>query len=249
MVLESVLNPLFAPLLALGSLPTVIILSLLLSFVVTMVYKYFTDQKMMKSAREEVKQLQKDMKQHKNDPKKMMEIQKRMMERNMQLMKHSFRPTFITFLPLIIIFGWLQGHLTYAPLMPGEQFTVQALLQDGQNQVLTLSVPQGMQLLSDANQTPTNAMATWNVKADAGTHTLKVTGGEESFSKDVVITTKQNYLPPSQPVKGKVLKAINVMQNKLIVMNLFGWKLGWLGSYIIFSLIFSMGLRKLLKVY
>lgn len=248
MVLESVLNPIFSPLLTLGSLPTVLILSLLLSFVVTLVYKYFTDQKMMKSAREEVKQMQAEMKQHKQDPKKMMEIQKKMMEKNMLLMKHSFKPTFITFLPLIIIFGWLQGHLTYGPLMPDQPFTVQAMVQQGQAGQLTLA-PGDLELLGEANQTPVNGMAMWSVKGKEGTHTVKVQAGDEAFSKDILITSQQKYLQPVEPVNGKILKSINVLHDKLIVMNLFGWKLGWLGTYIIFSLVFSMGLRKVMKVY
>ena len=32
-------------------------------------------------------------------------------------------------------------------------------------------------------------------------------------------------------------------------VSLFGWKPGWLGVYIIFSIIFSMVLRKLLKIH
>jgi uncharacterized membrane protein (DUF106 family) len=32
-------------------------------------------------------------------------------------------------------------------------------------------------------------------------------------------------------------------------MNLFGWEVGWLGTYIVFSIVFSMGLRKILKLH
>src|SRR3989344_8657259 len=150
MVLENVLNPVFSPLLALGPFVTVITLSLLLSLSITLVYKYFTDQQMMKAAREEVKQLQAEMKKHKDDPKNMMDIQKRMMSRNMQLMKSSFKPTLITFLPLIIIFGWLQGALSFAPLLPGQEFSVQAMVQEGQTMPLLLTAPEGVAVLSEA---------------------------------------------------------------------------------------------------
>ena len=55
----------------------------------------------------------KKMKEHKEDAGKMMEIQKEAMEKNIKYMKHTFVPMILTFLPIIIIFGWIK--LTYDP--------------------------------------------------------------------------------------------------------------------------------------
>lgn len=52
--------------------------------------------------------MQKELKELKDNPEKFMEAQKMMMEKNMQYMKHSMKPTLITFVPLILIFGWLR---------------------------------------------------------------------------------------------------------------------------------------------
>ena len=51
------------------------------------------------------------------------------------------------------------------------------------------------------------------------------------------------------PIQEQGWESIQVMHNKLITLNLFGWKLGWLGAYLIFSIVTSIGLRKLFKVY
>ena len=48
------------------------------------------------------------MKLHKESPQKVMELQKQAMEKNLVLMKHSMKPTLYTFIPLIIIFGWIR---------------------------------------------------------------------------------------------------------------------------------------------
>ena len=102
------LNFIFAPLLKLGDLASLVIISFILTLLITLCYKWFTDQKLMKSLKDEIKQHQEDMKNHKDNPEKLMEIQKKSMEVNLQYMKHSFKPTLFTFIPLIIFFAWLK---------------------------------------------------------------------------------------------------------------------------------------------
>ncbi|MEK6904214.1 MAG: EMC3/TMCO1 family protein [Nanoarchaeota archaeon] len=84
------------------------IIAVILTFLVTLVYKFTTNQEKMKDMKEELKILQDQMKEHKGDPKKVMELQKQAMEKNLAYMKHSFRPTLYTFLPLIVVFSWLR---------------------------------------------------------------------------------------------------------------------------------------------
>ncbi len=84
-------------------------ISFFITLIITVAYKYFTDQNLMKSLKEDTKRLQSDMKNHKDNPTKMMEIQKEAMEKNMKYMMHSFKPTLITLIPLLIIFAWLRN--------------------------------------------------------------------------------------------------------------------------------------------
>jgi len=64
-----------------------------------------------------------------------------------------------------------------------------------------------------------------------------------------LITDDYGYKDPVKKFKNNVVKSIKVGYEKIIVLNLFGWKLGWLGSYIIFSIILSMSLRKLMGLH
>ena len=109
MVLENFFDWLFGPIISLGSGLAVIIISLILTLMINVFYKFFTDQELMKTLKVELKDLQKEMKTLKDNPEKFMKIQKRAMEKNLVYMKHSMKPTLITFIPLILIFGWLKS--------------------------------------------------------------------------------------------------------------------------------------------
>jgi len=114
MVLESFFDLIFGWSVNMNPLFGMIFISFILTLIVTLIYKYTTDQKSMKDLKDELKNLQKKMKEHKEDAGKMMEIQKEAMEKNIKYMKHTFVPMILTFLPIIIIFGWIK--LVYDPL-------------------------------------------------------------------------------------------------------------------------------------
>lgn len=88
---------------------SLLIISFVLTLITTLIYKYTTDQPLMKSFKEENKKLQEEMKLLKNDPAKMMEKNKQLMEKNMQVMKQSFKPMLYTFVPFAIIFFGLRN--------------------------------------------------------------------------------------------------------------------------------------------
>ena len=114
MVLESFFDLIFGWAVNINPLFGMVFISLILTLLVTLIYKYTTNQKAMKELKDELKSLQGKMKEHKEDNSKMMEIQKEAMEKNIKYMKHTFVPMILTFLPIIIIFGWIK--LVYDPL-------------------------------------------------------------------------------------------------------------------------------------
>jgi len=85
----------------------IIVASLLIAVLITLIYKYTSNQKEMKRLKEELKSLQGRMKEHKGDAGKMMEVQKELAQKNLQYMSHSFKPMIFTFVPVILIFWWL----------------------------------------------------------------------------------------------------------------------------------------------
>lgn len=73
----------------------------------TIVYKYATDQNLVKAMREEIKKIQDEMKQNKTNPQKIAELQSKAMPLNMKLMSQSFKPMILTLIPFIVIFALL----------------------------------------------------------------------------------------------------------------------------------------------
>lgn len=245
-----VLDPVLGPLLRLGPLPAVLIISFLISLLITIVYKLATDQNLMKELKTELKELQAEMKSLKHDPQKAMEVQKKAMERNMKYMMHSLKPTLFTFIPLIIIFGWLNTHMAYIPITPGSEFVTVLHAEKGVHGNATLGVPPGMTILSDNPQEVVNETARWTVKADEeGTSSLSYDLFGKIYGKDIIVKANNGYKPPIVRVSDGIVDSLEVVHEKIVVVDLFGWKVGWLGSYIIFSLLFSMALRKVMKVY
>ena len=88
------------------------LMSLLVSIIIMLVTSKVTDQKQMKRMREKMKKQQEKMKaaQKKNDTKQVNKISKDMMTMQTQMMSNSMKPMLYTFVPIIIIFGWLRQY-------------------------------------------------------------------------------------------------------------------------------------------
>tara|TARA_Y100000034_G_C6614891_1_gene267886 strand:- start:37 stop:474 length:438 start_codon:yes stop_codon:yes gene_type:complete len=111
-MLDNFFNAIFGPLISWSPLGALIIISFILTALITVAYKYFTDQELMKSLKAELKSLQHEMKEAKHDTEKVMQLQKQSMEKNMKYMMNSFKPTLITLIPILIIFSWLRAEYT-----------------------------------------------------------------------------------------------------------------------------------------
>jgi len=109
---EGILNPIFGPVMNLPDPYGLLIICFLMSALITLIYKYTTDQKKMRALKDELKEIQQKIKDMKDEPKKAMKLQKEMMSKNMEYMKHSMKPTLYTFIPIIFIFGWLRNYYT-----------------------------------------------------------------------------------------------------------------------------------------
>jgi uncharacterized membrane protein (DUF106 family) len=250
--LDPVLNPVFQPLLDLSPFWALLIISLGISFLVTIIYKYVTDQNKMKALKDKQKDYQKRLKELRNNPSEMMKVQKEAMKVNMEYMKHSFKPTLFTLLPILLIFGWMAAHLSFEPIYPGEQYSVSATFLEGISGDAELVFEEGTELISDSIQKIEQNKVTWNLKSDEGEHFLTIKQDDQEQVKKVLITTELKTEPQISLYDHSNIESITINYKALKPLgkfSIFGWKPGWLGWYIIFSLVFSMGLRKLMKLY
>ena len=242
------LNIIFAPLLKLPVLWVVIILSFIVSVIIIVITKYMTDQALMKKLKDDIKEHQKQIKELKSEPAKAMEVQKKAMELNMKYMMHSLKPTIITFIPIILIFGWMSSTFAYESIKPNQEFSISAFFDKNADGNAEIIITEGIEITNEKNKKIENGKATWTLKGEEGEHILEFAYNNEKQQKSILITNAEKYIEPIKKTSGAI-KSIQIDYNSRKILNLFGWKLGWLGTYIIFSIIFTMTLRKFMKVY
>ena len=115
-MLDSFFNAIFGKLIQWNPLGGLIVLCFILTLIITIIYKYTSNQKEMRLLKDKLKEHQLEMKKFKNDTQKLMEIQKQAMDVNMKYMLHSFKPMLFTFIPIIIMFGWLRNVYEVTPI-------------------------------------------------------------------------------------------------------------------------------------
>jgi uncharacterized membrane protein (DUF106 family) len=257
MVFENLLDPIFNPLLKIPPVVAIIIISFIITLAITLVYKFTTDQKKMKRLKEEMKANQKKLKElSRQDPQKAMALQQEAMKGNMEYMKSSFKSTLYTLIPIIIIFGWLNTHMAYYEIQPNQSFEVTAYFADGHAPTASLSSIPDLEILTNLTANIVEGKkedwASWQLKGDEGEYKLTITYNDEAYEKDLLISSDRRYKEPIKKISNSKLKRIAVDNKKIYPLgdiSLFGWKPNWLWTYIIFSIVISMGARKLLKVY
>ena len=244
------LNVVFAPLLKMPALLAVIVLSFIISLIIILITKYTTDQNLMKKLKEEIKDYQKQIKEFRNEPAKAMGVQKKAMETNMKYMMHSLRPTLITFIPIILIFGWMSATFAYEGIKPQQNFYVSVFFDKDAAGNVELIAPDGVNLLSNKTQKIEEGKAAWNLKGKEGEYGLEFNYNGEKQQKNILITNNNKYIEPVKKISGSTIKSIQINYKKLVVIPVgFRDWFGWLGTYILSSIAFTMALRKLLKVY
>ena len=75
---------------------------------------------------------------------------------------------------------------------------------------------------------------------------------EDEQTKTVLITSDFMYEEPVSTFEHSDISQVKINYNKLKPLgktDIFGWQPGWLGLYIIFSIVFSMGLRRFMKIH
>ncbi len=110
--LSSFFNMIFGWAIKLGAPYNLMIITFVITLFITLVYKFATNQERLKSIREEIKKIQDETRSLKSEPGKMIEKQKQLGPLMMEQFRHSFKPILITFLPIILVFGWLRETFT-----------------------------------------------------------------------------------------------------------------------------------------
>jgi uncharacterized membrane protein (DUF106 family) len=244
---------------------SLILFSIFVALITTLAQKFFTNQTLLKAIKEEMSEMRKKLKTSK-DKEEMSKINKAMMDKSMKQMQHSMRSIFITFIPLLLLFAWLNSNLTYYGIESGEAFSTSVEFEEGTTGSVTLEAGD-LTLISEAAQQimpgEKRPFATWELEGPEGIYTLEYVYGNEVYSKQVLIGEGHKYLNPelqkggflsfSETIPGESsIRSIKVNLERVHPFwgfALFGWRPGVLSAYIFFAIVFSTLLRKVLNVH
>lgn len=273
-----VLDIIFGPLLRLPAWLSIIILSVLVSFIITIIQKYTTDQKFMKETREQLKKMQKEISEaSKKNPKKALQLQSKAMELNSKYMMQSFKPMLFTMIPILIIFGWIMANYSVVGVMENNNITVDVLFNKGATG--NVSIYSDDLLLNSSQSYVVNSdKVTFLFNGTTkGIYPVKLKYNNEEYFFDITVsedgktigqkgvTKRANFLGFYYgSTNGFISDKSDIfgISLRLHKLRMFGnFNLGWwffdkedkypgaLFLYIIVSIISSMLIRKYMKVY
>src|SRR3989344_7239240 len=98
----------FKELMLLNPKVSIIAVSVLVTLMMIWVTKRFTNQNRMKELKEIQKTCQIKVKENRDNTKELAKVQKEMLNCSMELTKHSMKPLLFTFIPLLLLIGWLR---------------------------------------------------------------------------------------------------------------------------------------------
>lgn len=239
----ALLDPIFLPLFNYNLLLGLVVISFIVTLFSTLIYKYTTDQLLMKRIKREIKELQEKAKQAAEDPQKVMEINKEMFSKSMEQMKSNFKSSMYTMIPVMIILLYLSSSFSFAPIGPNQEFEIEVTTLEDieinlENPDLNLNRIEKYRL---EDQYLTSYFFT---SQEEGEYSVSFNNNTQT----VKITNEFGFIQPLQELSSPITK-IETQHDKLIFLNLFGWKLGWFGTYIFISIFLSIVIRKILNVH
>ena len=94
---------------------SIILVAMIITFGMTLIYKYTTNQERLREIKKDQKKYQEEAKNHKDNPQKIMEINKKVLQLSAEMMKHSMKPMLITMLPMFVVIVYIRN--IYSPVL------------------------------------------------------------------------------------------------------------------------------------
>lgn len=92
-----------------------LIVFFIITLITTIVQKYFTDQETLRAKKKEQKDIQKEMQKYRDNPSKILELNKNSMKIMGEVMTLGMKSSFITIIPLILLFRWFMDYFAQIP--------------------------------------------------------------------------------------------------------------------------------------
>lgn len=203
-----------------------------LSALTILINKLMINEKLVDETREKIKKLQKELKDLDPKSKEFQEKQEKILDLNTVIMKQQFKPMFITFLPYIIVFYLVGNIFAFSPIDVGSNI----LLEVKGNNATIVSDCLGINETISGNHVFHSTVGSANCTIFINGEKIdNIIGKKDVFDMNIGNT----YVKITPPKK--------VFINLPFKLPFFGDKIGWLGTFILFSFATSMVLNRALK--
>jgi hypothetical protein len=213
-------------------------------------YLFIVDHEMVRVSKGKIKEFQQQLKALKPGDENFKPLYSQLMSENSKIMKQTMKPTFVTFVPFIIIFLIMSSFFSYIPMSVGS--VIQTTISGPVNGTLIFSngcitINNSSDITLASKNLPLQMAAT--VNSGVCTMFLVQNGSKSNMSLSGLIGSTQTK---TYNVNGV---SLSFNPNPLIIANLpfsiplIGNQINWFWAYLIFSLISSLTLNRVLLHY
>ena len=213
-------------------------------------YLFIVDHEMVRVSKGKIKEFQQQLKALKPGDENFKLLYSQLMSENSQIRKQTMKPTFVTFVPFIIIFLIMSSFFSYIPMSVGS--VIQTTISGPVNGTLIFSngcitINNSSDITLASKNLPLQMAAT--VNSGVCTMFLVQNGSKSNMSLSGLIGSTQTK---TYNVNGV---SLSFNPNPLIIANLpfsiplIGNQINWFWAYLIFSLISSLTLNRVLLHY
>lgn len=260
---------LMKPFQSLDPLWSLSLFSLVTGIIMLLIFRYTSDQKGIKEAKDLIKAYLLEIRLFKDDLRIQLSAQKEILRHNFTYMKHALKPMLFMIIPVVIILIQLDGWFGYRPLKLGESAIVSVQLADSTSMdtlpsISVESADRGFLVETPPLRIPAEGEVSWRIRAnEPGEHNLTFNVSGSTFQKGLTISDGQldrvsrvvasgfwdNFLNPGeQPLaKNSLMKKIEINYPSRSI-EIFGWDIHWLVAFFILSIVFGFAFKGLFKV-
>ena len=242
-------------------------ISVVTGILMLVVFRYTSDQKGIKRAKNHVKAHFLAIRLYKDDLAQMLTTMKNIIVSNLRYMSKSLKPMLFMFVPVALILIQLDSRYEHRPFKVGEATVVTVRLGAGEESLLhnvSLVVPDGIQIETPAVRIAARAEVCWRIRMQKeGSHDLQVLGGPQPYTKRIEVSSDLMLLASNKERQGFLASALSPAETGLPAaspiesitmtypkrdLKAWGMSVNWLVGFFVVSLIAGFSLKGVFKV-
>jgi len=267
-IVGKIFDIVFWPFRNLSPWPAMIVISFLAGLLLLFVFRHTSNQEGIRTTKNKIKAHLLEFRLYKDSLSQPFKSLGRILLANFKYIGYALKPMLVMFIPLLLILIQLNLWFGSQPLVIGQAVLLKIKLTEGANPRQTdiqLEAPQGIAVETPALRIEDEREIDWRLGAkDQGLYTLKFRWNNEPFTKSVIVGQSrlakiagikpgrsfwdQVFNPGEEPVpKNMPVKSVEITYPARR-MNLFGWRLHWLVSFFVLSIVFGFAFKGVFKV-